>query len=289
MSTPRCAGSVRPRANAGALHGEARQQRRRVDCGSNAAVTMRRWPPPPPLAYALLDRFIRNRCVQPAMVPAVKRVLYVRSLGLGELVRNAAGGGVMRQNLLREVLQTSSLKMEIWQYLEIEEEVALPLRILSSTPSTYDYEPHGSFTAQDMVTGVAVWLSPPLPSTRVISFKVAVPDGSRVIRLEIASLSRDDHMNQISSLTRHDGESYERVLVPWGHFGVFCSVDVDEDEASQHSQRFYSAASLPVETKSTSVFRIEAQHNIPSPFEVCAGIALFRAFGVAPKPGVVIF
>ena len=278
------------RANAGALHGEARQQRRRVDSGSDVVVAMRR-SRPPPLAYALLDRFVRNRCVCPAMVPAVKRALYVRSLGLGELERNAARRGVTRHNLLREMLQNSSLKMSLWQYLAIEEEVELPLRILSSSPSTYEYDAQGEFTVQNVVGGSGVWLSPAMSPARVVSIIVAVPDGSRVIRLEIASLSRADHLHQVSTLTRHGGQSYERVVAPWGHFGIFRGVDIDEaDEAapSAHSQRFYSAASVPVET-SISVFRIEAQHNMPSPFEVCAGIASFRAYGVAPKPGVALF
>ena len=104
----------------------------------------------------------------------------------------------------------------------------------------------------------------------VTSFWVRAPKGSRVLAMEVATLSMT--MRE----TRVVEQRTQRILLPWAHYGSF---DTTRGyEVSREAPSMYTPEKVAVHTEATD-FVISSRHITTNGGSYESGVAIFRAIG----------
>ena len=166
--------------------------------------------------YKQLLHFVSHRCTPLEHISAVKRGVWIISLGLGD------SRGEEKCTLLHQVLQKSNVRLLIWQLYCLEVEVELHAAVTRSATSA-----HASLTAESLLGerhGMARWNTGPLDMGAEASFECGVANGSRVVAVKVnCGGSFEPEEVQIEVL---GGEDTVLVL-PWQTFPTLTRVVFD--------------------------------------------------------------
>ena len=161
------------------------------------------------------------------------------------------------------------LKELIWRYLDVPKLVELNMEIV--TPATSEKGGWGrTCTVTNMLAGTEVWLTTMIPAGQVESVIFGVASGSRVTSFDVASLGSKSLFQMCVEEVAADG-TVGATLVTWNHFGAY--------SVSVLKPRGYTPTTIAVETTATR-FKVSVLHTFGH--SACAGLAVFRATGVAP-------
>ena len=219
-----------------------------------------RAPPRPPLAYEHLAFFEETRCIQPEHELAVKQHLYNRTFGIAHIRGYASRAPIF------QMMQSLAIKRTIWRYLDVAKPVALAAEIV--TPATSECS---NYTAAKMLAGEKVWITKDMPAHQLESVVLGVAAGSRVTSFDVASFTSMCVRQMCVEEVAADG-TVGATLVAWKHYGTHSGRDYNKPSD-------YTPATIAVETTATR-FKVSVRqtcgcHN-------WAGVAIFRATGVAP-------
>ena len=217
-------------------------------------------PPRPPLTYEHLAFFEETRCIQPEHERSVKQHLYNRTFGIAHIRGFASRAPIF------QMMQSLAIKRTIWRYLDVAKPVALAVEIV--TPPTSDY--NSNFAAINMLAGTCVWFTNLIPAHQVESVDLGVAAGSRVTSFDVASVGSESDRQICVEEVAADG-SVGATLIAWNHYGT-CS-------GSALKPSDYTPAPIAVETTATR-FTVSVRQTFG--FDNSAGLAIFRATGVAP-------
>ena len=248
----------------------------------------------PPLDYVHLAHYAQPaiaRCSKPEHEHAVKRAIWDLTLGLAQL----RGEEEEESSFLVQALQNMSLKMSIWRSMGLDLEVKLFVDIVSR-------EQNGSNRGlASMLEGKRGWstnmIANMLNGTVALrageeeSFIVGVASGSQISRFELASLShpytgRQDATPVVSEMRMDslnmDG-SVDEEIVPWDTYGTCTSPLHLNTYTPAEILAVTPATRFKVYVRHTGVRADERSCDQSEVFGV-AGVAIFRAFGVAALP-----
>ena len=218
--------------------------------------------PPPllPLGYVHLAFFIDTRCTLSEHEWAVKQLLYIRTLGIAHIRGFASRAPIF------QMMQSLAIKRRIWRYLDVAKLVALAVEIVTWPTS----EVSSNYSATKMLAGRKVWCAKVMPAHQVESVVLGVAAGSRVTSFDVASLWSMSESQMCVEEVAADG-AVGATLIAWKHYGT-CSGMGDEPSD-------YTPATIAVETTATR-FKVSIRHAVLG--DTSAGLAIFRATGVAP-------
>ena len=109
-----------------------------------------------------------------------------------------------------------------------------------------------------------------LPALQVESVVLGVAAGSRVTSFDVASLCSQSELQMCVEEVAADG-TVGATLVAWKHYGT---------HSGGYKPSNYTPATIAVETTATR-FKVSVRHTCTGANTV-AGVAIFRATGVAP-------
>jgi len=216
-------------------------------------------PPRPPLTYEHLAFFEETRCIQPEHELAVKQHLYNRTFGIAHIRGYASRAPVF------QIMQSLAIKRTIWRYLDVAKLVELEVEI--ATPPTNE---SSIFTAINMLAGTCGWHTSFMPGHQVESVVLGVAAGSRVTSFDGASYASRSQIQMCVEEVAADG-TVGATLVAWKHYGT---------RSGGYKPSNYTPATIAVETTATR-FKVSVRHTL-SYSTGNAGVAIFRATGVAP-------
>ena len=205
--------------------------------------------------------FFKIACCPPKHERAVKQHLYISTLGLAH-----TRGAAARKRIF-QVLQSVAVKRKIWRYLDFAKLVDLAVEIVTPAMSEYD----SIFTTINMLAGEKVWGTKSMPAHQVESVVLDVAAGSRVTSFDVASVGSRSDCEMCVEEVAADG-TVGATLLAWNKYGT-CSGDYNMPSS-------YTPATIAVETMATR-FKVSVLHTYVSGYR-CAGVAIFRATGVAP-------
>ena len=217
-------------------------------------------PPRPPLAYEHLAFFEETRCIQPEHELAVKQHLYNRTFGIAHI-----RGYASRAPIFQIMMQSLAIKRTMWRYLDVVKLVELEVEIVNPPTSVL-----GSYSATKMLAGKHLWLTKGMPSLQVESVVLGVAAGSRVMSFDVASVGSMSERQMCVEEVAADG-TVGATLIAWNNYGTRSG---DSSNPSNHTP-----ATIAVETTATR-FKVSVRHTFR--FRCTAGLAIFRATGVAP-------
>ena len=216
-------------------------------------------PPRPPLAYEHLAFFEDKRCTLPEHERAVKRAIWNLTIGLAEIRADDSA-------YLARVMAIVGLKELIWRYVDVAKLVALDVEIVTPAMSKLN----SNYSATKMLAGKHVWFTKKMPSLQVESVVLGVAAGSRVTSFDVASLCRTSEQQMCVEEVAADG-TVGATLLAWNHYGTHSG------EVWKPSD--YTPATIAVETTATR-FKVSVRHTFG--INITAGLAIFRATGIAP-------
>ena len=214
--------------------------------------------------YEHLAFFEKMRCIPTAEYEwAVKQLLYIRTLGIAHI------RGFASRTRIFQMMQSLVIKRTIWRYLDVAKPVALVVEIV--TPATS--ESNSFFTATNMLAGKQVWITKGMSAHQAESVVLGVAAGSRVASFDVALYYRSDTQMCVEEVAA-DG-TVGATLVAWKHYGTTLNGNWLQPKPSN-----YIPATIAVETTATR-FKVSVRHT-HSYGTSNAGVAIFRATGVAP-------
>ena len=162
------------------------------------------------------------------------------------------------------MMQSLVIKRTIWRYLDVAKPMALAVEIV--TPPTSEYD--SLRTAINMLAGRSMWCTKIMPAHQVESVVLGVAAGSRVTSFDVASLDSSSEYQMCVEEVAADG-TVGATLVAWKHYGT---------HSGGYKPSNYTPATIAVETTATR-FKVSVRHACGYSY---AGLAIFRAMGVAP-------
>ena len=218
-------------------------------------------PPRPPLAYEHLAFFEETRCIQPEHELAVKQHLYNRTFGIAHIRGFASRAPIF------QMMQSLAIKRTIWRYLDVAKPVALAAEIV--TPET---SVHSRCTVTSMLAGTWVWCTDMIPAHQVESVVLGVAAGSRVMSFDVASFRSRMCVEEFAA-----DDAVGATLIAWNNYGTRSG----GSKRSNYTLRGVTFATIAVETTATR-FKVCIRHTQDLRPDTFAGVAIFRATGVAP-------
>jgi len=125
-------------------------------------------------------------------------------------------------------------------------------------------------TAINMLAGRKVWCTKAMPAHQAESVVLGVAAESRVTSFDVASYLSESERQMCVEEVAADG-TVGATLVVWSDFGTFSG---DYSKPS-----YYTPATIAVETTATR-FKVSVRQTYGANYY--AGVAIFRATGVAP-------
>ena len=165
------------------------------------------------------------------------------------------------------MMQSLAIKRTIWRYLDVAKLVELEVEIVN--PPTSEYYTR---TAINMLAGEKVWCTKYVPAHQVESVVLGVAAGSRVTSFDVASLGSRSTRQMCVEEVAAEG-TVGATLIEWDQCGTR-SGGYYKPLGSD-----YTPATIAVETTATR-FRVSVRHTWS--YNAFAGVAIFRATGVAP-------
>ena len=215
-----------------------------------------------------LDSYHSRGCVKPEHESAVKKGIWVRSLGLGD------SRGEEECSLLHQVLQKPNVRLMIWGMFGLTLEEELPFEIV--TPATnVKRGRYGSFEVEKMLFKCVVqqiWQTDRIQARHEESVILKVPDESIVTGFHVATMSASINRQVRVEEVNVDG-TIGAELQAWCHFGT-----QHPGGALGYQPSDYTPESISVWTTATQ-FKVSVRQTGGDGWT--AGLAIFRAVGVA--------
>ena len=232
-------------------------------------------PPRPPLNYEQLAYFIDKRYIAAKHESAVKRAIWNLTIGLAH-VRAATS------SFLFQAMQSATLRLKIWKYLDVAKLVELKAEI-ATTPTNEN----GICTVANMLAGTSTWCTKLRGTGCVDSVVLSVAAGTIVTSFDVASYfsmgtltTNPQRIMSVDEVTPDD--AFVATLVPWGHYGTPRTLPLHEQGRHVYDkQAHYTPVTIAVDTAATR-FRINVCHTSEVQ-ALRAGVAIFRAMGIAPS------
>lgn len=236
--------------------------------------------PAPMTKFEMVERYSKTLCIAPQHAKALKQT-WARALGI--LSVKASIDGVGR---LPDVMAEKGVKLAIWDYLEVDHEVELDVRVLKAPVSEYTRHTLKNMLASDTY----VWHT--VSGVLEDSFTFAVPDRSRVTAFVLAtSGAQCDEMladgygpSTFMRIDKLDGYALDSCeVIPWCHKGKIWYSEVHEDVSFLG---MYTSERVAVQTGSVTTFKVsvkEFAHETCESPDNYVGIAVFRVLGIAPR------
>ena len=212
-------------------------------------------------AYGHLAFYLVNACIQPEHERAVKMLLYILTLGIAHIRGYASRAPIF------QMMQSLVIKRTIWRYLDVAKLVELEVEIATPPTSVLG----SNYSATNMLAGKNRWLTKYMPAHQVESVVLGVAAGSRVTSIDVASLFSKSERQMCVEEVAVDG-TVGATLIAWKHYGT-CSGGAKPSD--------YTPATIAVETTATR-FKVSVRHISFRFHNTFAGVAIFRATGVAP-------
>ena len=221
--------------------------------------------PPPllPLGYVHLAFFIDTRCTLSEHEWAVKQLLYIRTLGIAHIRGFASRAPIF------QMMQSLAIKRRIWRYLDVAKPVALAMEIVAPTTSEFS----STNTVTKMLVGTELWLTKTISTDQSENVVLGVAAGSLVTSLDVATYRCTSDRQMCVEEVAADG-TVGAMLITWKHYGTHSEFSGGSYEPSD-----YTPATIAVETTATR-FKVSIRHAVLG--DTSAGLAIFRATGVAP-------
>ena len=166
------------------------------------------------------------------------------------------------------MMQSLAIKRTMWRYLDVAKPMALAVEIV--TPPTSEYD--SLRTAINMLAGRSMWCTKVMPAHQVESVVLGVAAGSRVTSFDVASFLSMSEQQMCVEEVAADG-TVGATLVAWKHYGTFSGACPGLAKPCD-----YTPSTIAVETTATR-FKVSVRHTFSY---TSAGVAIFRATGVAP-------
>jgi len=216
-------------------------------------------PPRLPLGHGHLAVYIKNACILPEHERAVKVLLYIVTFGIAHIRGFASRAPIF------QMMQSLTIKRTIWRYLDVAKPVELEVEIVY--PATSEYG--STCTAANVLAGEKAWVTKGVPTHQAESVVLGVAAGSRVTSFDVASLCSQSELQMCVEEVAADG-TVGATLVAWKHYGT---------HSGGYKPSNYTPATIAVETTAIR-FKVSVRHTYR--FNMNAGVAIFRATGVAP-------
>lgn len=245
--------------------------------------------PAPMTKFEMVERYSKTLCIAPQHAKVLKQT-WARALGILSVKASIDGIGC-----LPDVMAEKGVKLAIWDYLEVDHEVELDVRVLKAPvseciiPRARHYRGSNCTLANMLISRTFAWRT--VDGVLEDSFSVAVPDRSRVTAFVLAtygapcdeSLADGYGPSTFMRIDQLDGYALDSLeVVPWGHKGKTWYSDLHED-----SKRLdmYTSERVAVQTGSATTFKVSVKqftHETHHP-DPHVGVAVFRVLGVAPR------
>ena len=244
--------------------------------------------PAPMTKFEMVERYSKTLCIAPQHAKVLKQT-WARALGILSVKASIDGIGC-----LPDVMAEKGVKLAIWDYLEVDHEVELDVRVLKAPvseciiPRARRYRGSKCTLENMLASRTFAWRT--VDGVLEDSFSVAVPDRSRVTAFVLATYGapcdnswaeRPTTFMRIDQLDGYALDSLE--VVPWGHKGKTWYSDLHEDESLLD---MYTSERVAVQTGSATTFKVSVKqftHETITDPDGHVGVAVFRVLGVAPR------
>ena len=238
--------------------------------------------PAPMTKFEMVERYSKTLCIAPQHAKVLKQT-WARVLGILSVKASIDGSG-----RLPDVMAEKGVKLAIWDYLEVDHEVELDVRVLKAPVSEYK-----RYTLKNMLDSKKTYVWYTAVGVLEDSFTFAVPDCTRVTAFVLATsgaqcdaaLADGYGPSTFMRIDKLDGYALDSCeVVPWGHRGKTWWSEMHEDESHLG---MYTSERVAVQTGSATTFKVSvkefAHETSDGQADNRVGIAVFRVLGVAPR------